>query len=145
MLSAVDRRDLRWLEIGHYAAAAFNFLAVASSWFVFAYRFDELFSQAVRAQNSQQAAALERLIEGAMAIGFLFQGSFVVTLALAGYLLGRQTGYRTGFALSMWNLAFLPFGTIAGAFALIVMRLTCPPKTEPTRMRAELDRAGRQG
>ena len=118
MLSTVDRRDLRWLEIGHYVGAGFGALWTAFSWFMFD-RMDEIWAQADKAP---QAEAMSEFMEYAMIAGVAFQASFVVTLVLVGLLVRQRAGYVTCFVLSIWNLFLMPFGTAAGIFTFILLR-----------------------
>ena len=118
MLSSIDRRDLQWLEIGHYTAAGLALLFTAGAWFMSS-RMTEMLAVA---QPPAQAEAMNAFMEGAMLLSVGFQASFVVTFALVGFLVRQRAGYWTCFALSGWNLLLMPFGTAAGVFMFILLR-----------------------
>lgn len=115
MLSERDQHDLRWLEIGQYVAAAYMLVMGVGAW-IFMRMLAPVFDEA----RSDPALEFFDVFFAAMTVGWCLAG---LAVPLGSALLIRRRKCPTALVvLSAIHCVFVPLGTAAGIFAIILVR-----------------------
>ncbi len=118
-----DAEHLRLLSIFHYVVAG---VAGFCSFFpllytVLGFVFVALSRRPPTNPPQEVPPALGWAFVGLGIFLFLLGVTFAVVLALAGRSLSRRKGYWFAFVVACIECIFIPFGTILGVFAIIVL------------------------
>lgn len=125
-----DDRDLRWLVIGHYAAAAMT-LAVGTFYTGLSLLMGAVFAvTGEQSTRSPHEAAIAESMAGLLEMLAIAAGvyllSVVGSLVAVGVLTSRRRGYRVGLALSAFSatsaIFWNPFAPVAAGFTYKLLR-----------------------
>jgi hypothetical protein len=123
-----DEQDLKWLVVGHYAAAAMTLLAglFFAGFFLLMGRFIQAAEQSSSRSDRLAAEFGQRFTEiigASTAVYFLLIAGALISV---GVLVSRRRSYRLCLGLSALNATSLaywcPFGPIAAAFTCRLLR-----------------------
>lgn len=117
-----DEEHLRLLRIFHFVCAGMVALLACIPILHLAFGLVMLFAPDAFGQGSNHPPRIFGLIFAVLAGMFIFLGwTFAALLAWAGRNLGRRKHYTFCFVMACLACMFMPFGTLLGAFTIIVL------------------------